>query len=49
MQSIFHASWIKVDHDGVTVQKIELPEKSGLIAISGSGKASLKTWSIRKY
>lgn len=44
MQSIFHASWIKVDHDGVTVQNIELPEKSGLIAISGSGKVSLKTW-----
>ena len=44
MGSSFHAARIKVAKDNVSVEKIELPEKSGLIAVSGSGKTSFKTW-----
>ncbi|MAX53428.1 MAG: hypothetical protein CMH22_15740 [Methylophaga sp.] len=44
MRSSFHAAKIKVAHERVSIEEIELPEKSGLIASSGSGKASLNTW-----
>ncbi|MFB2661226.1 hypothetical protein [Shewanella mangrovisoli] len=44
MRSSFHAARIKVTPDRVTADKIELPERSGLIASAGSGKTSLNTW-----
>lgn len=44
MQSSFHAAKIKATHNGVSAEKIKLPENSGLIASSGSGKVSLNMW-----
>lgn len=44
MRSSFHAARINVAYDGVSFEQIELPENSGLIASSGTGRASLNAW-----
>ncbi|HBW0091094.1 hypothetical protein [Klebsiella aerogenes] len=44
MNSSFHAAIIKIRTDGIYSEEFVLPEKSGLIASSGSGSTSLKKW-----
>lgn len=44
MRSSFHVVRICISSDGVFAEDVELPEKSGLIACAGTGKAALNTW-----
>ena len=44
MRSSFHFSRIKIHDSCIIPEYIELPEQSGLIVSSGSGKTSLNAW-----